>query len=216
MLIGILGCLSGYLNAQDGAQVLVLDFEEPDLEYLEFSDPQAWRIHEGALELFGKSNYQGRVRSPFNIALVTKQAYSSFSMELEMKQTGREYGHRDMCLIFGAKDPTNFYYVHIASKADEHAHNIFIVNDEARRSIGTKTTEGINWGDDWHRVKLTHDVSSGLIQVYFDDMNTPIMETTDAHFDGGYVGFGSFDDTGMIDKVKIKGTVKPNKAGFFE
>ena len=71
-------------------------------------------------------------------------------------------------------------------------------------------------GDDWHKVKLVHDVESGLIQVYFDDMNTPIMETTDTHFDGGYVGFGSFDDTGMIDNVKIWGGYKSTKVGFFK
>ena len=214
MLIGVLCGFSGYLYAQD--QVLTLDFEDQNMQYLEFSDSQAWRISEGALELFGKSDYQARVRSPFNIALITKQAYGSFSMELEMKQTGREYGHRDMCLIFGAKDPTNFYYVHIASKADAHAHNIFIVNDEARRSIGSKTTEGVDWGEGWHKVKLQHDVDTGSIRVYFDDMDTPIMEATDTHFDGGYVGFGSFDDTGMIDKVRIQGSIKPSKQGFFE
>ncbi|MEL6654756.1 MAG: hypothetical protein AAFQ87_28525, partial [Bacteroidota bacterium] len=39
----------------------------------EMTDPNAWRISEDkevTLELFGKSEYRSRVRSPFNIALL--------------------------------------------------------------------------------------------------------------------------------------------------
>jgi len=217
-IVLIVVCLSSsnILYAQDTLLYETSFDDSKSLQQLEFSDPQAWRISEGALELFGKSDYESRVRSPFNIALITIQKYGSLTMELDMKQTGREYGHRDMCLIFSAKDPTNFYYVHIASAADQNAHNIFIVNDEARRPIGTKTTSGIDWGEEWHKIKLVHNVESGLIQVYFDDMDNPIMEATDNHFDGGYVGFGSFDDTGMIDNVRIRGLVKRSPKGFFE
>jgi hypothetical protein len=34
-------------------------------------------------------------------------------------------------------------------------------------------------------------------------MDAPIMEATDTHFDLGRIGFGSFDDTGRFDNIKI-------------
>ena len=67
------------------------------------------------------------------------------------------------------------------------------------------TTKGVNWGDDWHQVKIVRTVADGAIAVYFDDMNTPIMTAVDRTFAWGRVGIGSFDDTGMYDDVKIYG-----------
>ena len=53
--------------------------------------------------------------------------------------------------------------------------------------------------------------------MYFDDMSTPIMEATDHHFDFGRIGFGSFDDTGRFDNIKIWGPGLYSKEGeFFE
>jgi len=127
------------------------DFEEgSSLKDFMITDAGAWRISEGkegqALELYGKSQYKPAVRSPLNIALIKEKKFGSFILEAELQQTGKEYGHRDLCLFFGAKDSSNFYYVHMASRADPNAHNIFLVNDAPRKNIATNTTEGINWG----------------------------------------------------------------------
>ena len=46
-------------------------------------------------------------------------------------------------------------------------------------------------------------LADGSIRVYFDDMNTPIMEATDKAFGRGLVGFGSFDDVGRYRNIKI-------------
>ncbi|MEL6923922.1 MAG: hypothetical protein AAFO94_07730, partial [Bacteroidota bacterium] len=63
---------------------------------------------------------------------------------------------------------------------------------------------------------IEREVDSGAIRVFFDDMSTPIMEATDTHFDAGHIGFGSFDDTGRFDNIKIWAPAKvtPRK-GFF-
>ena len=208
------------LNSQELTLIYENDFEiEDSFEQFEFSDSDAWRIQDTlsnkALELFGKSDYEADVRSPFNIAVVREVFIGSFAMEVELKQTGREYGHRDMCLFFGMKDPTNFYYVHMASVADENAHNIFIVNDEPRRNIASKTTEGIVWGNDFNKIRIERDVDEGSIKVFFNDMETPIMEANDLHFRSGSIGFGSFDDTGMVDNIRIWGNKVEQKKGFF-
>ena len=188
------------------------DFEgKQPLKQFEMTDKTAWKLNRRdnnrALSLYAPSDYEPRVRSPRNIAVLSNQMYGSFVMEAELKQTGREYGHRDMCLFFGMKDPSNFYYVHLATTPDPHAHNIFLVNDEPRKAIGEKVSDGVDWGekDQWHKVKIERTLEDGSIKVYFDDMSTPIMEATDTHFAEGYIGFGSFDDTGMIDNIKIWG-----------
>lgn len=217
---------TGQLSAQIPANYQLVyeqDFEEAAaLDDFEMSDPSAWKRTEEngqyCLELVGGSDYQPRVRSPRNIAILKPHTFGSFVLEADLLQTGREYGHRDLCLFFSMKDPANFYYLHIASKADPHAHNIFLVNDEPRRAIAEKTTEGIQWGQNqWHKIRLVREVESGLIQLYFDDMETPIMETHDQHFDYGYVGFGSFDDSGKFDNIKIWAPPAQGPAkGFFK
>ena len=187
------------------------DFSSGDaINDFEMSDAAAWKAtagDEGWLELFGKSNYEARVRSPFNIALLKNYVFGDFILEANLSQSGREYGHRDLCLFFGAKDATNFYYVHIASVADANANNIFLVNDAPRTNIASKTTEGTNWGEtnSWHKVRIERDITEGDIKIYFDDMENPIMMATDTHFDYGRIGFGSFDDVGRFDNIKIWG-----------
>jgi len=186
------------------------DFNLPQAIYdFDMSDPTAWRIKDSldnrTLELFGKSNYQARVRSPFNISLIHHLILEDFILEVDLAQSGREYGHRDLCLFFNVQDPTNFYYVHMATQADDHANNIFLVNDAPRVKIAGKTSNGTNWGptNSWHTARIERNTGTGTIRVYFDDMEAPVMEANDQHFVAGRIGFGSFDDTGLFDNIKI-------------
>lgn len=177
------------------------------------TDAKAWRFSpSNALELVKQSDYKPIVRSPVNIALISDKVFGDFVLEVDFLQTGREYGHRDMCIFFGFQTPTNFYYTHIATAADPNAHNIFIVNGKPRTNIAKKTTKGVNWGlGVWHKVRLERTVADGAIRAFFDDMNEPIMIAEDKTFGAGHIGFGSFDDTGMIDNIKILGTKVENK-----
>jgi len=227
-VIAAVCCFYPTLQAQhipeDYRLVYEEDFQnENTLKNFVATDKRAWRIGEGkegkALELFGKSDYEPRVRSPHNIIFIKGKKFGSFILEAELQQTGKEYGHRDLCLFFGLKDPSNFYYVHMASQADPNAHNVFLVNDAPRTNIATTTTEGVNWGtnQDWHKVRLERNIETGTVKLFFNDMTTPVMEAEDKHFDYGYIGFGSFDDTGKFDNIKIWGSnLETEKEGFFE
>jgi len=189
----------------------ILDFAMTDIS--------AWRINKEnhALELFGKSNYAARVRSPFNIAVLKNMTFGDFILEVKLAQSGKEYGHRDLCLFFNVQDPTNYYYTHIASVADDHANNIFLVNDAPRIKIATKTTKGTDWGEtnSWHTARIERNTKEGTIKVYFDDMDQPIMEATDTHFISGHIGLGSFDDTGLFDNIKIWAPMQINGSEDF-
>lgn len=200
------------------------DFESPQaIQDFMMTDPNAWKIkvsdHQHTLELFGESEYASRVRSPFNIAVLKDILVGDFILEVKLAQSGREYGHRDLCLFFGIQSPTNFYYTHIASVADQNANNIFLVNDEPRTNIATKTTKGTDWGatNSWHTARIERDSEEGSIRVYFDDWEAPIMEAKDLHFPTGLIGLGSFDDTGQFDELKIWAPkIISQKPGFFE
>ena len=187
----------------------------------EFTDAKQWKLvatdKGSSLDFSGRSKYRPKVRSPLIIGLISDRVFEDFILEADLLQTGKEYGHRDMCLFFGFTDKSKFYYCHIATKADAHAHNIFIVNDKPRTAIATKTTKGINWGKDkWHKVRLERKASDGTIKVFYDDMTQPIMEAKNDTFKSGYVGFGTFDDSGRVDNVRIYAPkMEKKKSGFF-
>ncbi len=171
-----------------------------------FSDPKVWTVRHDAkggwLQHVPGNKYKTPQRSPHNIALIADWTFGDFVLECEMLQTGKEYGHRDQCLFFGFRDPARFYYVHMATKADQNAHNVFLVNKKPRRSFATKTTSGISWGkDQWHKVRLQRKGEE--IRVWFDDMTEPIMRAKDGTHGRGWIGFGSFDDEGRVRAIKV-------------
>jgi hypothetical protein len=174
-----------------------------------FTNPNNWKVPairgESYIDFVAKgNNYKYKVRSPYVIGLVKEVEVKDFVLEAELQQTGKEYGHRDMCVFYGFQDRSHFYYTHIASVTDAHAHNCFIVNDKPRTKISHETTKGHKWGaKDWHQVRLIREHGSGKIEVYVNDMKNPIMRATDKTFDWGRVGFGTFDDTGRVRKIRL-------------
>lgn len=185
-------------------------FDQPAaLSQFSYTEPAAWQYTTeastgGSLELVRKANYEPEVRSPFSIALIKGKQFGSFVLEADIMQTGREYGHQDMCFIFGFQDPSHFYYSHISRSMDDHANQVFIVNAAPRTKISTRTNQGNNWRNgSWHKLRIERMLETGKIRIFFDDMQNPIMEATDTTFGVGSIGFGSFDDTGKIDNIRI-------------
>ena len=158
----------------------------------------------GYIEHSRKSDYTYKVRSPYNIALVRKIVVKEFILDAKLQQTGKEYGHRDMCVFYNFQDRSNFYYTHIASVTDKHAHNCFIVRDKPRIKISFETTDGHNWSaHKWHDLRVIRKYKSGEIAIYMNDLSKPIMRAVDKTFEWGQVGFGSFDDTGRIGSIQL-------------
>ncbi|QDU18046.1 hypothetical protein CA11_58970 [Gimesia maris] len=186
------------------------NFESGKADHWEPTDDKAWKmIHQGDNHVFSltkkRSKFEPPVRSPYNRALLKNFDVSDFIFDVKLQSTIPDYGHRDLCLFFGYQDDAHFYYVHFGKKMDDHANQIFIVNDKPRTKISTKTTAGTDWDDEWHHARVVRDTKSGSIKIYFDDMDEPVMTATDKTFLTGRVGIGSFDDTGNFDELLLFG-----------
>jgi hypothetical protein len=196
----------------DGSGKIVFrdDFHRDAPTGWDLTDRSAWRMalaqpgRNRVLELFRASKYEPPVRSPLNIALAQGVSVADFTLDVKVRSTTRDYGHRDLCLFFGYQDPSHFYYVHLGKEADPHANSIFLVNGQPRVSIAESRTSGTPWTDGWHKVRLVRDTKSGLIEVFFDDMDRPAMTAHDRTFGRGRIGVGSFDDTGMFDEIVVR------------
>lgn len=204
-------------GSTDAIEVLPILLEEDfqnGAEHWEPTDAKAWKVKETdkgyVYSQFEKrSKYEPPHRSPYNISLLREVNVEDFVLDADVLSTHEDYGHRDVCLFFGYQNPSHFYYVHLGKKTDDHANQIFIVNDAPRTKISTKTTPGTDWDDQWHHVRIVRDTKSGSIQIFYDDMETPVMTASDKTFIWGRVGVGSFDDTSDWDNIKLRGTKVP-------
>ncbi len=194
-------------SPRQGFQLAYADDFERGLDHWEMTDPKAWAIveEEGkpALALKQNSKHRPPVRSPYSIARPKGVEVQDFVLEVRMKSTTREYGHRDLCVFFGYQDPAHFYYVHLASAADPHAHSVFLVNGADRVSIAKERTGGVRWTDDYHTVRIARDTDTGRIEVFFDDMEKPVITAEDKTLIKGGIGLGSFDDTGIFANLRV-------------
>ncbi len=208
VLLASYAALASAVDKESLPLVYESDFET-GIAGLIMTDPDAWKQEKdganGVLALVAPSKYEPKLRSPLNMALVDGLSLTDFIFEADVKQTGREYGHRDLCFFYGYQGPEYFYYTHLATTADENANSIFLVNNAARVSIAKERTDGTKWTSGYHKIRIVRDSESGLIEIFFDDMEKPVMRTIDRTFTYGGIGVGSFDDTGYFDNIRIWG-----------
>ncbi len=200
-------------------ELLVNEDFESGAERWQPTDAKKWRIDavEGdgqsknhVYHLLGKSDYAPPHRSPHSISLLKDTIVGDFELTAKVKTLQTSRAHRDMCVFFGYQNPAQFYYVHLGERTDDHANQIFVVDNAPRIKISEETNPGTPWKDDtWHDLKIVRRVADGLIEIYFDDMDKPHMVAHDKRFAWGQVGLGSFDDLGLWDDVQLRG-VKVN------
>lgn len=204
--------LDAYLRGGPLPLILAEDFDD-GIDRWEPTDPAAWAwAAEGGRRYLAmvseKSDYRPKVRSPRGIALLKGIVVRDFVLDVDLQYTHKDYGHASLCLFFGHQDPEHYYYVHLGKRADAHANSIFIVDGKPRVSIARTRTDGTDWDRAWHRVRIRRDTSSGGIEVFFDDMEKPVMTAEDRTFLWGRVGVGSFDDKGNFDTIRLRGVLR--------
>ncbi len=208
--VSVLAAAPATAEEKDADRVLVTDDFESGAARWQPTDPAAWRIVETergkVYNQFKQSQYKPPYRSPYNISLLKDVVVGDFELSVRVQSTHTNAGaHRDMCVFFGYQDPAHFYYVHLGKRPDPHSSQIMIVNGAPRVMITKKQSPGIPWDDGWHQVKVVRRVSDGTIEIYFDDMQSPVMTAVDKTFTWGQVGLGSFDDHGNWDDFRLVG-----------
>ena len=174
-----------------------------DLRRFSFTDAAAWRHCEedgGCLELYRQSDYRPPHRSPLNLALLQGHEFGDFDLSVQARQTGREYPHRDLVVVFAHRDAAHFCYAHLASAADESAHHVQLVDGADRRPVTTARSAGVAWGDGWHELRIRR--RGEHVTVWFDG-GEPVLQARAPEW-RGEVGLGSFDDTGRFRSLRIE------------
>lgn len=174
-----------------------------------FGDKAAWTWSKDGttpvLTLRKPSDFKPKVRSPFNLAWFTAKDWKSFTLTVEARLTKFDQGNNDLCIAFARQDDTRFYYAHLGEKADDVHDQIHLVNHADRKAITATRGPGIPWKEGvWHKLKLTHNTTTGKITVWFDDMEKPVLTAEDKTLDHGQIGLGSFDDLGEFKNLEIR------------
>jgi hypothetical protein len=187
------------------------DFETDPFPRWEPTTKAAWAWEKAgrskAFELVKNVPLTESVRAPFNRNLIKKVVVGDFQLDVDLRSTTRAYPNQSLCLFFGYQDPAHMYYVHFGRRSSDTSNQVFIVNGKDRTPISTKTTSGTAWDGGWHHARIIRRAEGGTIEVYFDDMDKPVMTATDTTFADGRVGIGSFDDTGQFDNVVLRNMV---------
>ena len=145
------------------------------------------------------------VRRPGEYTLWQKGAAlqnSTFIVEACSLEPSTKKG-RDVCILFGYRDDTHYYYAHISNDSNGTVHNVIMkVDGDSRSRINIEALPEPRLPDGWRTIKIQHLVS-GEITVWVDDMKTPLMTACDTSYPGGGIGFGSFDDRAAFSTLQI-------------
>ena len=208
--VAMLIALGRILPAADELPVVYQEDFEKGADHWQPLDAKQWQIKKtdkGQVYSQHKkeSEFKPPHRSPTNVALLKDVKVGDLELTAKVLSTHPDYGHRDAVIVFGYQDPAHFYYVHLGKQADDHANQIFIVNDAARTKISVTSTSGTNWDDNWHTVRVVRKPADGTIEIYYDDMTKPVMTAKDKTFASGQIGVGTFDDTSDWDDIVVRG-----------
>jgi len=197
--------------ADDKLPIVFQEDFEKGADLWQPQDPAQWQLKKTdsgqVYSQFKKeTTFKPPHRSPTNVSLLKDVAFIDMEFTGRVRSTHPDYGHRDAVVFFGYQDPAHFYYVHLGKQADDHANQIFIVNGADRKKISLTSTSGTNWDDNWHTVKIVRKPADGTIEIYFDDLQKPVMTANDKNFSYGRIGVGTFDDTADWDDIVVRGT----------
>lgn len=176
-----------------------INFDDGSLTEWHLPLKERWKAADGILQL-DEPGVIGDPRRPTMFALFKSACIGSFDLSVDARREGRS-----LMIAFGFQDRAHFYYAHVSSDDGYVAvHNgLFMVNGGERFRIAGHGSAPVLPKQDWHRVRVVRDVESGKIEVYADDDPAPRFSVTDKAFTYGWVGLGSFNESGDFDNLHI-------------
>jgi hypothetical protein len=167
-----------------------------------------WKIEDGTLVLIsaGALPSEITVHRPFAVAILRTDPYRRVTFETELRLTAPLTSvRRDLTVVFGYESPTRFYYAHFGGITDAGNNGIFLVDNADRRRLDPPTPEPLLTDQNWHRVRLERDGSTGRIDVFFDDAAAPVFSAVDTTIPSGQVGVGTLNDYGEFRNIVVTG-----------
>jgi hypothetical protein len=202
----VVGLAAGSIGAQPATLRPAFDRAERLSEWT-LDGSGAWVVAGNALVLSKAGVPAGKIRRPAAVAILKSEPFSRATLEVDVKSTAPpDLKVRDVNLIVGYESPTRFYYIHLSAVTDAVHNGIFIVADADRKRIDSGKGEPRLTDQEWHRVRVERDPSTGRIEVYFDGDAAPILQASDTTLQTGRVGVGSFDETAQFRNMVVTGT----------
>ncbi len=182
-----------------------VDFHDDDLSDWHLPIASHWqRVEENGNEFLrlATAGPVGDPRRPVQFALWKPGCVSDFEFDVRARRAGKS-----LLVAFGFQDRLHYYYAHISSDSGNHrVHNgIFKVNGSERYRIGGAGTPPALPSADWHRIKVVRRVESGSIEVFVSGEASPLFSVIDRDYLYGWVGVGSFNETGDFDDFHLSG-----------
>jgi hypothetical protein len=139
--------------------------------------------------------------------LLVNRTYNVLSFDADLKGYGASV-YRNLSIIIGLQDTSNFYHINFAGSATTAYNGIFkVVNKVESRlataaALLTETTQ-------YHHVRVTWNGATGEIDAYFDQSATPAFSAIDTTFRGGTCGVwskgskqGYFDNVEVVERIR--------------
>ena len=148
---------------------------------------------------------QREPRRPTQFALADTPAFHRVTVEADVKRLAGS-----LIIVYAYRDPTHFNYAHLsvdeATKQPVHNGIFHVYGGERVRISREQGPASLPSQDEWYRVRLTHDASTGIVAVTVNGKPNPALEAVDLSLGAGKVGIGSFFETALFKNVKILGT----------
>ncbi|MBN2452003.1 MAG: hypothetical protein JXR77_16575 [Lentisphaeria bacterium] len=194
--------------AEDGVPVAVTESFDGGLASWTLHPPDLWEVRDGALVLTKPGPQTPPVRRPGAYALLRDRVWRDVTIEARIQSLRpASVKGRDLCIVFGYRDETHFYYAHLSNDSNGKTHNVIVkVMGSARVPITNEKRPEARLSDGWHDVRVEHR-ADGDIRVFMDDNTDPLMSARDTDYTRGAVGVGTFDDPGMFDDVRVTGSL---------
>jgi hypothetical protein len=150
-------------------------------------------------------------RRPSQFAIAETPDYMKVTVEAEMKQepAAVRNRHNSVMIAYAWKDENHFNYAHMSVDSPEkveHHNGVFTVNGGDRVRVSPQEGPASLTNENWHKVKLVYDGTSGKVQVWVDGVTSPSLTAIEKSYGAGKVGIGSFFDMGQFRNVKITGS----------
>jgi hypothetical protein len=144
--------------------------------------------------------------------LLVNRTYNLLSFDADLKGFGAS-AYRNLSLIIGLQDTSNYYHINFAGAASAAYNGIFkVVNKVETRlataaALLTETTQ-------YHHVRVTWNGATGEIKAYFDQSYTPAFSVVDTTYRSGKCGLWSKGSKqGYFDNVEVVSYVRTDNFG---